>query len=140
MPATPIRSAEANLALARAGVAQAAATRGAARESWAANEALIAGSTIDTNPEVAAAKAKLQQARLDLERTVIRAPIDGVVTNRQVQVGQRVSAGSPVMTSSRSGRSMSTPTSRKASCEGPAGSEGRARPTSTAETWSTTAA
>jgi membrane fusion protein (multidrug efflux system) len=91
-------SAEANLSLARAGVAQAAATKGAARESWAANEALIAGSTIDSSPEVAAAKAKLDQARLDLERTVIRAPIDGVVTNRQVQVGQRISAGSPVMT------------------------------------------
>ena len=29
---------------------------------------------------------------------MIRAPIDGVVTNRQVQVGQRISAGSPVMT------------------------------------------
>ena len=71
---------------------------GAARESWAANEALIAGSTIDTSPEVAAAKAKLQQARLDLERTVIRAPIDGIVTNRQVQVGQRIAAGTPVMT------------------------------------------
>ena len=91
-------SAEANLSLARAGIEQALATKGAARESWAANEALIAGSTIDTSPEVAAAKAKLDQARLDLERTVIRAPIDGVVTNRQVQVGQRVSAGSPVMT------------------------------------------
>jgi membrane fusion protein (multidrug efflux system) len=91
-------TAQANLALARAGVAQASATRGAARESWAANEALIAGSTIDNSPEVAAAKAKLQQARLDLERTVIRAPIDGVITNRQVQVGQRISAGSPVMT------------------------------------------
>lgn len=91
-------TAQANLALARAGVAQASATRGAARESWAANEALIAGSTIDNSPEVAAAKAKLLQARLDLERTVIRAPIDGVITNRQVQVGQRISAGSPVMT------------------------------------------
>jgi membrane fusion protein (multidrug efflux system) len=91
-------TAQANLALARAGVAQASATRGAARESWAANEALIAGSTIDNSPEVAVAKAKLQQARLDLERTVIRAPIDGVITNRQVQVGQRISAGSPVMT------------------------------------------
>jgi len=91
-------TAQANLALARAGIAQAAATKGAARESWAANEALIAGSTIDTSPEVAAAKAKLDQARLDLQRTVIRAPIDGVVTNRQVQVGQRIAAGSPVMT------------------------------------------
>lgn len=91
-------TAQANLALSRSALAQAAATRGAARESWAANEALIAGSTIDTSPEVAAAKAKLDQARLDLERTVIRAPIDGVVTNRQVQVGQRIAAGSPVMT------------------------------------------
>ena len=91
-------TAQANLALARAAVAQASATRGAARESLAANQALIAGSTADTSPEVAAAKAKLDQARLDLQRTVIRAPIDGVVTNRQVQVGQRISAGSPVMT------------------------------------------
>jgi membrane fusion protein (multidrug efflux system) len=91
-------TAQANLALARSAVSQASATRGAARENYAANEALIAGSTVDTSPEVAAAKAKLDQARLDLERTVIRAPIDGVVTNRQVQVGQRISAGSPVMT------------------------------------------
>ena len=86
------------MALARAAVAQASATRDAARESYAANQALIDGSTIDSSPDVAAAKAKLDQARLDLQRTVIRAPIDGVVTNRQVQVGQRISAGSPVMT------------------------------------------
>ena len=91
-------TAQANLALARAGIAQASATRGAARESWAANQALIAGSTADTSPEVAAAKAKLDQALLDLQRTVIVAPVDGVVTNRQVQVGQRIAAGSPVMT------------------------------------------
>ncbi len=44
------------------------------------------------------AKAALDQARLDLERTVIRSPVDGVVTNRQVQVGQRVAAGTSVMT------------------------------------------
>jgi membrane fusion protein, multidrug efflux system len=91
-------TAQANLAQARAAVAQASATRGAAQESLAANQALIAGSTIENSPEVAAAKAKLDQAVLDLKRTVIVAPIDGVVTNRQVQVGQRISAGSPVMT------------------------------------------
>lgn len=91
-------TAQANVAQARAAVAQASASRGAARESWAANQALIAGTTVDTNPEVAAAKARLDQARLDLERTVIRAPIDGVVTNRQVQVGQRIAAGSSMMT------------------------------------------
>jgi membrane fusion protein, multidrug efflux system len=91
-------TAQANLSLARAGLSEASASTGAAHESFAANEALIAGSTIDTSPDVASAKAKLDQARLDLQRTVIRAPIDGVVTNRQVQVGQRISAGSPVMT------------------------------------------
>ena len=43
------------------------------------------------------AQARLDKARLDLERTVIRAPVDGVVTNRQVQVGQRIAAGAPIM-------------------------------------------
>jgi membrane fusion protein (multidrug efflux system) len=91
-------TANANVALARASIATASASRGAARESWAANQALIAGDGIDASPDVAAAKARLDQARLDLARTVIRAPVDGVVTNRQVQVGQRIAAGSPVMT------------------------------------------
>jgi membrane fusion protein (multidrug efflux system) len=91
-------SAQANLREAQAAISQADANKGAAQQSYAANQALIAGSSIDTNPDVAAAKAALDQARLDLSRTVIRAPIDGVVANRQVQVGQRVAAGNPVMT------------------------------------------
>ena len=91
-------NAQANLREAEAAVSQASANRGAAQESYAANQALIAGTSIDTSPDVAAAKAALDQARLDLSRTVIRAPIDGVVTNRQVQVGQRIAAGNSVMT------------------------------------------
>jgi membrane fusion protein (multidrug efflux system) len=91
-------AAQSNVRVAAAAIAQAQANRGAAQQSYAANQALIDGSSIDSNPDVAAAKAALDQARLDLERTVIRAPIDGVVTNRQVQVGQRVAAGNPVMT------------------------------------------
>jgi membrane fusion protein (multidrug efflux system) len=91
-------TAKANLSLASAAVSTASATRNAARQSYAANQALIEGATIDQSPEVAAAKARLDQARLDLARTVIRAPIDGVVTNRQVQVGQRLNAGTAVMT------------------------------------------
>jgi membrane fusion protein (multidrug efflux system) len=91
-------SAQANLRQAQAAIAQATASRGAAQESYAANQALIAGTSIDTSPDVAAAKAALDQTRLDLSRTVIRAPIDGVITNRQVQVGQRIAAGNPVMT------------------------------------------
>jgi len=91
-------TAKANVAAARAAIAQADAARNAASQSLAANQALIAGSTADNSPDVAAARAKLDQARLDLERTVIRAPIDGVITNRQVQIGQRIAAGAPVMT------------------------------------------
>ena len=78
-------------------MATARATQGAAAGELAANDALVSGSTIETDPAVLAAKAKLENARLDLGRTIIRAPIDGVVTRRQVQVGQRVAQGSPIM-------------------------------------------
>ena len=91
-------SAQSNLRQAQAAIAQAEASRGAAQQTYQANQALIAGTSIETSPDVAAAKAALDQAKLDLERTVIRAPMDGVVTNRQVQVGQRIAAGTSVMT------------------------------------------
>ena len=94
---TAYASAQAALRLAQAGVKTAEATRGAATGQLEANQALVRGSTEDTDPAVLAAKARLESAKLDLERTIIRAPIDGVVTKRQVQVGQRVAQGSPIM-------------------------------------------
>ena len=94
---TAYASAQAALRLAQAGVKTAEATRGAATGQLEANQALVRGSTEDTDPAVLAAKARLESAKLDLERTTIRAPIDGVVTKRQVQVGQRVAQGSPIM-------------------------------------------
>ncbi len=50
-----------------------------------------------TNPEVTLARARANQARVNLERTVIRAPVDGVVAKRSVQVGQQIQAGVPVL-------------------------------------------
>ena len=91
-------AARAALARAQASVAQSESTRSAAEGELEANEALIRGSTEDSDPGVLAAKARLDAARLDLDRTVIRAPIDGVVTRRQVQIGQRVTQGTPIMT------------------------------------------
>lgn len=41
---------------------------------------------------VAQAQAQLATARTDLERSVIRSPIDGVVVDRQINVGQSVAA------------------------------------------------
>ena len=51
-----------------------------------------------SNPDVASARSKLDSAKLDLARTVIRAPFDGVIAQRNVQVGQRIAAGTPIMT------------------------------------------
>jgi membrane fusion protein (multidrug efflux system) len=90
--------AQGNLAAARASLAQAEAARGSANGQEAANDALISGTTPETNPDVLAAKARLDQARIDLDRTVVRAPTSGVVTQRTVQVGQRVTAGTTLMT------------------------------------------
>lgn len=90
-------TAAANLQAAQAMLAQASAQREAAVGSRSTNQALIGDGRIDTNPDVLAARAAVAQARLDLERMVIRAPIDGVVARRQVQVGQRVQAGAMLM-------------------------------------------
>lgn len=90
-------SALANLKSAQATRSQAAANRMSATGDRDANAALTADTTVGTNPEVLAARATLEQARLNLARTVIRAPIDGVVSRRQVQVGQKVQAGQTLM-------------------------------------------
>jgi len=91
-------AAQAAAVAAQAAIVQAQSTRESAQGDFAANDALVRGSTIDTDPMVRAAQARLDGARLDLSRTSIRAPIDGVVTRRQVQVGQRIEQGKPIMT------------------------------------------
>ncbi|MEY2927377.1 MAG: hypothetical protein RL367_1854 [Pseudomonadota bacterium] len=90
-------SAKAAHVLAQAGIATAEATRFAASQDTVATAAMISGTTIATAPDVAVARARLDKAQLDLDRTIIRSPIDGIVTNKQIQVGQRVQAGAPVM-------------------------------------------
>jgi membrane fusion protein, multidrug efflux system len=47
---------------------------------------------------IAGAQAKLNQAKLNLTYTTIRAPIDGVVGDRSVRVGQLVQAGINLLT------------------------------------------
>ncbi len=60
--------------------------------------ALTQGTTVDQHPEVLAARAQRDTARLNLERTVILAPVSGVVSQRSVQIGQMAAVGRPVMT------------------------------------------
>jgi len=82
---------------AQAGLAQAKSSQKAAQSNLAANEALIRGANENSTPDVLVAQAKLKQAVLDVERTEIKAPFDGVVTRRNIQVGQRVAPGTVLM-------------------------------------------
>ncbi len=48
------------------------------------------------HPQVREAQAMRDQAALDLRRTVVYAPVDGVVTNFDLQPGEYITAGKPV--------------------------------------------
>ena len=91
-------TASAALDAARGGISEVSSARRVAQGQFAANDALVRGSNIDTDPAVQAAAARLDSARLDLERTEIRAPVSGVVSRLQIQVGQRLNPGQIIMT------------------------------------------
>jgi membrane fusion protein (multidrug efflux system) len=82
---------------AKAALAQARSNHDAAIGARNANAVLIENTTEQTNPEVTLARARRDQAQVNLDRTVIRAPVDGVVAKRSVQVGQQIQAGTPVL-------------------------------------------
>jgi membrane fusion protein (multidrug efflux system) len=90
-------AAQAALTAASADLDQANAGLQAAQAQLDANDALIQGVGVADNPDVKAARAAVDQAALDLSRTVIRAPFDGVVAQRHVQLGQRVKVGDVLM-------------------------------------------
>ena len=90
-------NAQAAEAGAEAAVGQAVAAQRAAQSQLEAQQVMTQG-TVDANPQVAAARAALNTAKLDLERATLRAPIDGIVTRRNVQIGQRVQVGAALMT------------------------------------------
>ncbi|ESQ84797.1 hypothetical protein AEAC466_06995 [Asticcacaulis sp. AC466] len=69
----------------------------AAQGQRAANGALISGVDRGDNPQVVAARVKVEQAQNDLDRTVIRAPISGVIAKNTVEIGQRVQINQVLM-------------------------------------------
>jgi HlyD family secretion protein len=77
--------------------------KAAAAEQEAVREMLqaqLAGTTAEeldqAEAALAGAEAQLAQARLDLERTELRAPVDGIVDKLLFQVGERPPAGTTV--------------------------------------------
>lgn len=92
-----LNNAKASLDVAKASLAQAESKRKVAQSNLDANDALIRGTSQSSTPDVLVAQAKVEQAQLELERTEIRAPLDGVIVRRSIQVGQRVAPGSIMM-------------------------------------------
>jgi len=87
---TALSNAKSALSAAQAGV-------NAAREQLASNQSLTEGTTVEQHPSVLAAAAKVREAYLATQRVEIPAPVDGYVAKRTVQLGQRVAAGTPMM-------------------------------------------
>ena len=93
-----LRHAQSQLQTARTQLAAAQAGVAAAREQLASNQSLTQGVAVAQHPSVQAAAAKVREAYLADRRTALPAPVDGYVARRTVQLGQRVAAGTPLMT------------------------------------------
>ena len=79
---------------ARAEVAAAEAALEAARDQIA----VIDAERATADAERAIAQATLELARIDLEHATLRAPIDGVIGNKRVQLGDYLKVGQQLMT------------------------------------------
>jgi membrane fusion protein (multidrug efflux system) len=85
------------LTVARTALDAARANLAAAREAQKSQQALTTSGPAAEHPEVAVARAAWESAKLNLERTVVRAPVDGVVVQRHANVGQRAEPGQALM-------------------------------------------
>jgi membrane fusion protein (multidrug efflux system) len=92
-----LNHAQTQLANARSALASAQAGVSAAREQLASNQAMTDGTSVEQHPAVLAAAAKVREAWLASQRASLPAPVDGYVAKRTVQLGQRVAAGTPMM-------------------------------------------
>lgn len=95
--AEELQHAEAALAALRGQQAAAQSALAAARAQALAGRALTAGTTPESHPGVAQAAATVREAWLALQRTELKAPVAGQVVRRTVQLGQRLAAGTPLM-------------------------------------------
>ncbi|WP_232361250.1 efflux RND transporter periplasmic adaptor subunit [Paraneptunicella aestuarii] len=98
---TDFKSAEAELARAKAALEEEQAKGKVAAEEWKSVRDSVAPELGLRKPQLAkeianvrAAEAQLERAKRNLERTEIRAPYDGLVRSKNVDIGQFVAVGS----------------------------------------------
>jgi membrane fusion protein (multidrug efflux system) len=89
--------ASAQLTAARSAVLAAQSGALAAREQLTSNQALTDNTSVEQHPNVQRAAARVREAYLAVQRTELVSPVDGYVARRNVQLGQRVQAGAPLM-------------------------------------------
>jgi len=112
-----LRQAEADLARARAQVASATSDVERSGIDLQRRQALVASGSVSgdeltkvingagdaraslnaARAAVALAQARVDKAKVDLGRTVMRSPVDGVIARREVQLGQRVQPSTPLL-------------------------------------------
>ena len=86
------------LSHARAAVVEAQAALNAAEAQEKAAQATLGQNIpLRQQPAVLSAVSRLKDAWLNLQRTQIHAPMDGQIAKRNVQVGQKVAPGTPMM-------------------------------------------
>ena len=100
-----VRRASAQVAQARLALVQQEAEAQVAVEEWQQLGEGEPSPLVTRQPQVAqaraaleAAEAELEKAKLDLERTRIRAPFDGRVRSKRVDLGQFLTPGAPLAT------------------------------------------
>jgi membrane fusion protein, multidrug efflux system len=83
---------------ARDAVRAAQAALDAVKQQAVANHVLTDRTSIEQHPNVQAAATRVRDAYLNYARNTLPAPVTGYVSQRSVQVGQRVGPGTPLMT------------------------------------------
>lgn len=69
----------------------------AAQQELTGEKAMVDNTSVTTHPNVMNAIAALREAYIAQKRTTIPAPVSGMVTKRNVQVGQKVNSASSLM-------------------------------------------
>ncbi len=82
---------------ARDAVTSAQADLDVATQQYNANQAILLNTTLENQPAVQQSASAVRDAWLALQRTDIRSPVDGYVSQRSVQVGSQITSSSSLM-------------------------------------------